>query len=520
MGAWEEEEEEEGTSHSTVEVSSCQLDAKHHYSSSTVVINGGSLSLFFVRMTDRALSISIDSHFLWMTDFIDHGCLPYFAGSPAYDSVRSLSYQEADVFLLCYKISDPVSLYNVKSRWWPELRRHRPDAPIVLCGCQQDLRIDAATISQLSKIGRAPVSREQGLAICCEVEAVNYVETSACDPMMQRECLEAFELCALAAIKCGKLRRKTSVAFSPASTSSSQKNLANTSFGSSNNSSSRRNNGSLKKSACNVSFSGSENLNNPSVVSPIMEDDDVFPPYVQGDSMEKRSSRCLLPPLSPRFMRGSTGLDRQRKPHRSSLGMLRSFGDEDTTVESLFKMEYPDASAVSPPLLTSTVKSPLKSSSSVMLDSPAMIPAQVRPNGLSRRTSFRTPDHQHLGKPVKSPLSPIGNEVSGSSNGGAIKKAPPVGFESLKSHASTGSQGSTGSKVSSSSSTSNSGGVVGVGPAGSLMDPDMPDTEDPELLKQLRFVSPKAGVFRPVSEANLSKAGGGGGKRKQSCCVM
>ena len=59
-----------------------------------------------------------------------------FLGSPAYDSVRPLSYQEADVFLLCYKISDPISLYNVKNKWIRELRKHRPDVPVILCGCQ------------------------------------------------------------------------------------------------------------------------------------------------------------------------------------------------------------------------------------------------------------------------------------------------------------------------------------------------------------------------------------------------
>jgi GTPase SAR1 family protein len=59
-----------------------------------------------------------------------------FPGSPAYDSVRSLTYHEANVFLLCYKISDPISLYNVKNKWIGEIRKHRPDAPVVLCGCQ------------------------------------------------------------------------------------------------------------------------------------------------------------------------------------------------------------------------------------------------------------------------------------------------------------------------------------------------------------------------------------------------
>ena len=133
-----------------------------------------------------------------------HSSVPYnfFLGSPAYDSVRPLSYQEADVFLLCYKISDPISLYNVKNKWIRELRQHRPDVPVILCGCQSDLRSDPATLNHLSKTGRTPVSSDQALAICCEIQAVNYVETSAKHPDGgSSHNGEAFELCALAAIK-------------------------------------------------------------------------------------------------------------------------------------------------------------------------------------------------------------------------------------------------------------------------------------------------------------------------------
>lgn len=71
--------------------------------------------------------------------------------------------------------------------------------PVILCGCQADLRSDPATLNHLSKTGRTPVSSDQALAICCEIQAVNYVETSAKHPDNHNS--EAFELCALAAIK-------------------------------------------------------------------------------------------------------------------------------------------------------------------------------------------------------------------------------------------------------------------------------------------------------------------------------
>ena len=56
-----------------------------------------------------------------------------------------------------------------------------------------------ATLNHLSKTGRTPISPDQALAICCEIQAVNYVETSAKVPL-DNNISEAFELCALASI--------------------------------------------------------------------------------------------------------------------------------------------------------------------------------------------------------------------------------------------------------------------------------------------------------------------------------
>ena len=80
--------------------------------------------------------------------------------------------------------------------------------PVVLCGCQADLRTDPVTLSHLGKTGRTPVTTEQALAICCEISAINYIETSAKYPdeplsntSSANNLAEVFELCALAAIK-------------------------------------------------------------------------------------------------------------------------------------------------------------------------------------------------------------------------------------------------------------------------------------------------------------------------------
>ena len=87
---------------------------------------------------------------------------------------RDLSFREADVFMLCYKISDPATLFSALNFWCPEVRAVSPDAPIILVGCQSDLRGDRDVISGLAKSGRAPVSSDQALSFSRQISAVIY----------------------------------------------------------------------------------------------------------------------------------------------------------------------------------------------------------------------------------------------------------------------------------------------------------------------------------------------------------
>lgn len=55
-------------------------------------------------------------------------------GTNRVDLVRS------DVVLLCFSITNPVSLRNCKAMWYPEIRRFCPQTPVLLVGCKNDLR--------------------------------------------------------------------------------------------------------------------------------------------------------------------------------------------------------------------------------------------------------------------------------------------------------------------------------------------------------------------------------------------
>lgn len=46
----------------------------------------------------------------------------------------------SDVVLLCFSITNPVSLRNCKVMWYPEIRRFCPQTPVLLVGCKNDLR--------------------------------------------------------------------------------------------------------------------------------------------------------------------------------------------------------------------------------------------------------------------------------------------------------------------------------------------------------------------------------------------
>ncbi|XP_049849477.1 ras-like GTP-binding protein Rho1 [Schistocerca gregaria] len=125
------------------------------------------------------------------------------SGSAAYDTVRPLAYQDAKVFLLCFRVSDPDSLDNAVNKWYPEIRQHCDNTPVILCGCQSDLRNDIETISALAKLHHAPVSSEQAVSVSRTICATTYVETSA--KASAKAVRDAFEVAALAAL--GKLNK-------------------------------------------------------------------------------------------------------------------------------------------------------------------------------------------------------------------------------------------------------------------------------------------------------------------------
>ena len=54
------------------------------------------------------------------------------AGQEDYDKLRPLSYNKADMFIVCYSPVIPSSFTNVKENWIPELKEKAPNVPFIL----------------------------------------------------------------------------------------------------------------------------------------------------------------------------------------------------------------------------------------------------------------------------------------------------------------------------------------------------------------------------------------------------
>ncbi|ENN76661.1 hypothetical protein D910_07885 [Dendroctonus ponderosae] len=112
------------------------------------------------------------------------------AGQEDYDRLRPLSYPQTDVFLICFSVASPSSFENVTSKWYPEIKHHCPDAPMILVGTKIDLRDDRETLNNLADQGLSPIKREQGQKLANKIRAVKYMECSA---LTQRGLKQVFD---------------------------------------------------------------------------------------------------------------------------------------------------------------------------------------------------------------------------------------------------------------------------------------------------------------------------------------
>ncbi|KAI0033679.1 small GTPase Rho3/GTP-binding protein Rho3 [Vararia minispora EC-137] len=94
------------------------------------------------------------------------------AGQEEFDRLRSLSYAETHVIMICFSVDNPTSLEN----WIDEIVEYCPGVKVPL---KCDLRDDPAVKDRLARYGMSTVQYEEGLAVARRIRASRYLECSS-----------------------------------------------------------------------------------------------------------------------------------------------------------------------------------------------------------------------------------------------------------------------------------------------------------------------------------------------------
>ena len=90
-----------------------------------------------------------------------------------YESLRSYTYQESEVLVVCFSVCDRESFLSVVNCWLPEIHRHtKRKRPLLLVGTQIDLRLPTSSVDDV-------VSTEEGNSLAKMIGADCYIECSA-----------------------------------------------------------------------------------------------------------------------------------------------------------------------------------------------------------------------------------------------------------------------------------------------------------------------------------------------------
>ena len=81
--------------------------------------------------------------------------------------LRPLSYPDTHAFLLLNSVEYKDQLESIETYWWPELKHHCPDVPVILVGSKVDLRDENSS------------SFEEGCQMAKKIKAACYMECSS-----------------------------------------------------------------------------------------------------------------------------------------------------------------------------------------------------------------------------------------------------------------------------------------------------------------------------------------------------
>jgi len=101
------------------------------------------------------------------------------AGQEDFDRLRSLSYADTHVVMICFSVDSPVSLENAETKWIQEVNEFCAGVKIVLVALKCDLRDDLHVREKLARRSLHPVTYDEGLSVARAIRASRYLECSA-----------------------------------------------------------------------------------------------------------------------------------------------------------------------------------------------------------------------------------------------------------------------------------------------------------------------------------------------------
>jgi len=101
------------------------------------------------------------------------------AGQEEYDRLRPLSYQKADVVLVCFSIDSPDSMANVELKWAKEVKHFCKNVPMILVANKIDIRTDQELLKELETDHIEPIKTEKTEKVAKSIGATAFIETSA-----------------------------------------------------------------------------------------------------------------------------------------------------------------------------------------------------------------------------------------------------------------------------------------------------------------------------------------------------
>lgn len=120
------------------------------------------------------------------------------SGSDAFKGIRPLSYQQADVVLMCYSVANHNSFLNLRNKWISEIRSHLPRIPVLVVATQTDQR-------DMGPYSSSCISPIDGKRLAQDVRAKGYLECSA---LSNRGVQQVFEYAVRTAVNQAKRQNR------------------------------------------------------------------------------------------------------------------------------------------------------------------------------------------------------------------------------------------------------------------------------------------------------------------------